>query len=607
MSEGGARDGDAGAEARPPRPEPSGPQPPPADESPTPEPERGSAALSAGVTPAVADPAVDPAIPIPLDDPDGDERPGFLGRLRLRRVDVLLMGAFLVVAFGFRFFSPIMPNFLTAPGQGAPVSDCVSHTPVDPQGHTGTLCGLAYPYQRSYSQPGAAAAPPNGEVFDEIYFGVFANDDLRGVTYFDPEPPVAKYVIAGGEWLTGAWRHWVKGRPGNPIDLGFNTVGWRLGVCVFGSIAVPLMYFLAMQLWRNRWFAFAAATFTCFDGLFFIESRVGVIDVIPIVFQLASLALFLVHLRARTPRDSVVTLALTGVALGLAISSKWTALAALALVAFLLIARPLAARIPIQIGSFGWRTPARPLPGGAPPGTYWLAFVLAILVLPFAIYIASWLPWYFFSSGPQQFHTFAGFLNYQWEMYYYQATLKATHPYGSKWYTWPFLIRPVAYYYQSQGLGVDAQSGQPLVAGMVNLGNPIIWWAGLPSLVFVGYELFRYRRWQAAVVLLGFFVEWLPFSLVSRVMFLYHMFGGLVFMVLALAYTVARLQEVRAVSFRGGGWHVRLARPWVVPLACAIAVVFFLYFYPVWTGLPIGQSSYLGGLGTGKMWLQSWI
>ena len=42
----------------------------------------------------------------------------------------------------------------------------------------------------------------------------------------------------------------------------------------------------------------------------------------------------------------------------------------------------------------------------------------------------------------------------------------------------------------------------------------------------------------------------------------------------------------------------------------AIAVLFFLYFYPVWTGLPISDLAYLnepGGLWAGKMWFPSWI
>jgi hypothetical protein len=69
----------------------------------------------------------------------GPARPG---RLRLGRADLAAMGLLLVVAFGLRYFSPIMPD-LFAGELWPPVSNCVRSTPVDQRGDPGTLCGLA--------------------------------------------------------------------------------------------------------------------------------------------------------------------------------------------------------------------------------------------------------------------------------------------------------------------------------------------------------------------------------------------------------------------------------------------------------------------------------
>ncbi|MBO0686513.1 MAG: phospholipid carrier-dependent glycosyltransferase, partial [Candidatus Dormibacteraeota bacterium] len=189
------------------------------------------------------------ALPVPRDlEPDArpreptDARPWILRRLDLERPDLLLMGAFLVVAFAFRFFSPLMPDIFARPFQSAPVSNCVTKTPVDTQGHLGTLCGLAYPYQPNTAKAPLPPSPAEGEVFDEIYFADFAHDDLTGVSYFDPEPPLAKEVIAAGEWLDGAYRGIFQGAHGSFADLGFNTVGWRIMVCIVGTLCVPLMY-----------------------------------------------------------------------------------------------------------------------------------------------------------------------------------------------------------------------------------------------------------------------------------------------------------------------------------------------------------------------------
>ena len=58
------------------------------------------------------------------------------------RWDALAILAFTVVAFVFRFYSPIMPDFFLHPFQGPVISNCVSPTPIDVNGDSGTLCGL---------------------------------------------------------------------------------------------------------------------------------------------------------------------------------------------------------------------------------------------------------------------------------------------------------------------------------------------------------------------------------------------------------------------------------------------------------------------------------
>jgi len=170
-------------------------------------------------------------------------RSWLLDRLGIDRIDVWLMAAFLFVAFVLRYFSPLMPDVFS--GRLNLISDCVQNTPVDSQNHIGTLCGIAYPFQRSYAAPGQPASPPNGQVFDEIYFGTFAHNDLVGTSYFDPEPPLSKLIIASGEWLDGWWRATFQGAHGSYADLGFNTVGWRIMSVVFGSLCVPMMYLFA--------------------------------------------------------------------------------------------------------------------------------------------------------------------------------------------------------------------------------------------------------------------------------------------------------------------------------------------------------------------------
>ena len=514
---------------------------------------------------------------------------------RFDRWDLLAVLSVTLLAFIFRFFSPIMPDFFLHPFQGPVVSDCVSNTPIDAQGDPGTLCGLAYPFNRGYADQNGVLSPANGQVFDEVYFPQDAYNDVKGIetcrpatvdcryNYFDPEPPLAKLIIAGGEWGYGWYRAHFEGAKGDYVDLGFNTFGWRIAALIFGTLCIPVVYLLARRLWPNRLFAIAAATLVSFDGMFFVQSRIGMIDIFPIFFILLAYLVYLVHIQSRTPRASVSWLLLLGVVLGLGIASKWIVLAAFASIVFLLVAGAVWIRV---------RGEGPAVAGGVNWPIYLAVAVFALTVIPIAIYLASWYP--FFARG--QFHDLADLIDYQKASYIYHATLKATHPYGSPWWSWPFLSRPVLYYAEYTGLGSDHFTGQPLIGWMVNLGNPWIWWTSLPALVSLPYFMIRHRSFPATLILLGFITQYLPWSQVTRVTFLYHMFGELIFMILALAFVLAQLAERLPGSGRRG-----------LAVHLAIAIAFFLYFYPVWTALPIGQSALFAGSGSPpwgpKVWL----
>jgi dolichyl-phosphate-mannose--protein O-mannosyl transferase len=90
------------------------------------------------------------------------------------------------------------------------------------------------------------------------------------------------------------------------------------------------------------------------------------------------------------------------------------------------------------------------------------------------------------------------------------------------------------------------------------------------------------------------------------VIFMYHMFGGLIFMILGLAYVLARIASGSLWLGFGGGLQRLTGKP-VLYVWLAVAILFFIYFYPVWTGIPIGDTQYLGGFGTGRMWFLKWI
>ena len=527
------------------------------------------------------------------------------------RIDLAALLLLTVIAFVIRFFSPILPDFFVRPLQGPVITDCVQHTPIDPAGDPGALCGLAYPYNKDTSASTQACPTNNGQVFDEVYFPVFACRDLKGIqqchptdrsctyNYYDPEPPLAKELIAVGELSYGWYRAHFQDQSGDYIDLGFNTFGWRIAACLFGVLCIPMMYLFARRLWPNRLFAIAAATLVCFDGMFFIQSRIGMIDIFPIFFILLAYFVFLVHIQSRTFNASIASLVALGVVLGIGIASKWIVLAAWASIVFFLVMRAALRSLDFDFGWPGrsllrWRRPA----GAAIPGNvFWPSYlsiaVLSLIVIPIAIYLLSWYP--FFARG--QFHNLGDLWSYQVWSYTYHHTLTATHPYGSRPWSWPLLSRPVLYYADYSNLGMDRFTGQILISRISNLGNPWIWWTSLPCMAALPYFIVRYRSFPALLILLGFITQYLPWWPITRVLFMYHMFGGLIFMILALAFVLVQLAERLQPT----------AREAVIAFHLATAVLFFAYFYPVWTGLPISVSAYAENPGTPpwgpKLWL----
>ena len=59
-------------------------------------------------------------------------------------------------------------------------------------------------------------------------------------------------------------------------------------------------------------------------------------------------------------------------------------------------------------------------------------------------------------------------------MWYEKSVSTATHPYASPWWSWPLMLRPVAYWQNFPAQGD--------VATIWGAGNPILWWGVIPAM-----------------------------------------------------------------------------------------------------------------------------
>ena len=384
---------------------------------------------------------------------------------------------------------------------------------------------------------------PHEEVFDEVYHAKAALSYLRGEVPVEwVHPPTAKVLISIGVWL-----------------FGYNSWSWRLAPAIAGILMAPVFFYLARRVLATERAAILATALLLTDGVYLVQSRTAMTNIFAVLFQLAA-ALFI--LRAVLPerlgtRDTL----LGGVALGLALSSRWTSLWAwgfLGLVVLVVRRRRL-----LALGELA-------------------LLATAFVFLPFLIYAGSY--WIYPAIRPTSLSHLYETTKAIWR---YHAGLQATHTYFSHWYTWPWLYRPTWYFYR--------QTDQ--VWGIVALGNPALWWASVPVTLWALGSGLKERDPRRLFCALGFYCLYLPWGVSPRKLnFSHYLLEALPYACLALGVLLDRLWD---------GRHRYLARAYV-----GVAVALFAFFFPVLTAFPIPAWLFFLKLHEGSllwMWFRTWI
>jgi dolichyl-phosphate-mannose--protein O-mannosyl transferase len=224
---------------------------------------------------------------------------------------------------------------------------------------------------------------------------------------------------------------------------------------------------------------------------------------------------------------------------------------------------------------------------------------------------------------------------------YEAAVADATHPYSSKWWTWPLLLRPVWYYWKDPGPITGT------VVGIWGSGNPAVWWAALPALMFATWHAVRERSFPLTFVVVGWAVHLAPWVPIGRTLFLYHYLPSLLFGILALSWLLDRLwhgegsrgeRGVAGAAVLGSllpvtfatmptwgpilfvalliGYEVlvfsrhsdaeRLGRVAVgAYIVAALAISW--YFLPIWLGSPISKEDWQARMWMSGFELMNWI
>lgn len=460
----------------------------------------------------------------------------------------------------------------------------------------------------------------NTLVFDEVYYAKFGNDYLNHVPFFDGHPPMGKLIIAIGIWISSHvpfWKHEVNGLTGSLLS----PIAYRWMNAFSGSFIPLLVAGIAYQLSYRRSFALIAALFTACDGIFLVESRYALINQYIVIFGLLG-QWFLLLALAHQRKQRIFWLILSGIAFGASVATKWNGLCYLLgtyliwIIAWLKDA--LSAKRPKdKIAEKPAIHPLSPLQNLTQINVFQIFFYLAII--PVVIYSIVWIP-------HLQLDTRYDFIEVHKQILAFHERLGGNspkvHPYCAPWYTWPLMIRPIAYFYGTVQsikdslpvLGPPLPSGTGKVVYDVHaMGNPFLWWFSLFALVFLTAMLvsqfiipwIRQKRFSAPTVLsidtwialylvVNYAANILPWVTVTRCVFIYHYMTGVVFAFLAIAWLVDQSLRSYYKEFR------------VFGVTVIFLVLFALVFWlPIYLGLPLSEEAYEQRI----MWMgiKTWI
>ena len=386
---------------------------------------------------------------------------------------------------------------------------------------------------------------PKGYIFDEVYYaknaaslitdGVELNE--QGESEFVVHPPFGKWLIGIGIKL-----------------FGNNEFGWRVIAAVIGSASVLLIYLIVQRLFSSLFLSNIAAALFALDGLHLVMSRVALLDIFLMFFILLTFYLILRN-----------DLWLSGVVIGLAAATKWSAVF---VIPFLIL-------LTVNIGGANFAT----------WGKRFGQFVLT----PMGIYLLSWSGWIISSKGwarDSGSNLFSSLWNYHVEIMNFHRGLTEQHTYAANPWSWLVLGRPTSFYYETpKNCGAQSCSQEILA-----IGTPILWWAGIFAIaITVGLFIANKDR-VSAFILAGIAGTYLPwFFIQNRTTFYFYAIAIFPFIVLAL------------INVFNWALNNQINRKFIYGFVITVGIN-FIYFLPIFIGINIPYVDWLA-----RMWLPSWI
>ncbi|XP_036368032.1 protein O-mannosyl-transferase 1-like [Octopus sinensis] len=134
---------------------------------------------------------------------------------------------------------------------------------------------------------------PRAVVFDELHFAKFVSLYLQNIFFFDIHPPLGKLLLTLAGHYTGFQGNLSFDRIGTEYPSTVPVSQLRLLPAILGSLLVPLVYQIVVELHLSRWAALLAASFVLFDNAILVQSRFILMEGMLLFFIALALLCFL--------------------------------------------------------------------------------------------------------------------------------------------------------------------------------------------------------------------------------------------------------------------------------------------------------------------------
>lgn len=376
---------------------------------------------------------------------------------------------------------------------------------------------------------------PNEIYFDEVYYVKAAKEYLN----FLPDtnwmhPPLAKMIMALG------------------INVfGDNAFGWRMAGAALGAISVYLIYLFAGRLFKSGFAANCAGFLFAICPLNIAASRIALLDIYTSFFTL--LGFYLLYLYLDLENNPKAYLISSAISFAFSFACKWSGIFGI-----------IGALIILAYYKYKERRVK----------DNFALILLLFFILTAIIYLASFVPFFL------QKHSFTKFITYHVNSIKFHYEPEFKHVYLSKPWTWPFLIRPIWFYFKD--------FSPEKYIGIICMGNPFVWWSFILFYFYIIFDFIKTKKPELFFIICGYLSLYALWFIALGGGFFYYMVPASIFMYLTITYVLNKLwennQKYLAVIY--------------LYLACA----FFVLFLPVIIAIPVTKKYFYK-----LMWFKSWI